>query len=115
MPVTFRAAVLVPLLFALAGCSKFPGARAEKPGTAADHVVLITIDGFAAYLLDDPQVSAPTIRQLIAEGTVAEGLRPSNPSVTWPNHTTLITGVRADRHSVLFNGVLHRGAPGKPV
>jgi predicted AlkP superfamily pyrophosphatase or phosphodiesterase len=39
----------------------------------------------------------------------------SNPSVTWPNHTSLVTGVRPERHGVLFNGVLVHGAPGMPV
>ena len=29
-----------------------------------------------------------------------------NPTVTWPNHTTLVTGVRADEHGLLVNGSL---------
>jgi hypothetical protein len=35
-------------------------------------------------------------------------MKVSNPSVSWPNHTTLVTGIRPARHSVLFNGVLIR-------
>jgi len=73
------------------------------------HVVLITIDGFPAYMSRDPKTPIPRIRQLAAEGCVAEGMRTANPTVTWPNHTTLVTGVRANRHSVLFNGILVRG------
>ncbi|QOV91827.1 alkaline phosphatase family protein [Humisphaera borealis] len=88
---------------------------AAAVGPVDAHVIVVTIDGFAAYLLDDPQSPIPTIRKLAAEGTTAEGMRPVNPSVTWPNHTTLITGVRPDRHGVLFNGVLTRGEPGRPV
>jgi predicted AlkP superfamily pyrophosphatase or phosphodiesterase len=80
-----------------------------------DHVILITIDGFAASYLSDPQASLPTLRRLAAEGAQAEGLHVSNPSTTWPNHTTLITGVHPDKHSVLFNGLLVRGGPGQPV
>ena len=116
MPTTSRATALLAIyLTLLTGCAA-PGNKPAAGGAdAPDHVVLITIDGFAAYLLDDPQLSAPTIRQLIADGAVAEGMRVTNPAVTWPNHTTLITGVRADRHSCLINGVLQRGAPGKPV
>ena len=83
---------------------------------AADsHVVVIAIDGFPAYLLSDPAAPIPTIRKLAAQGAVAEGLRVSNPSVTWPNHTTIVTGVHPAKHSVLFNGVLTRGEPGRPV
>ena len=40
-------------------------------------------------------------------------MRPVNPTVTWPNHTTLITGVTPAKHGVLFNGLLRRD-PGVP-
>jgi predicted AlkP superfamily pyrophosphatase or phosphodiesterase len=84
--------------------------------SADRHVVLISVDGLAAYLLDDPKAPLPTIRKLAREGTVVDGgMRVSNPSVTWPNHTTLVTGVRPEKHGVLANGVLVRGAPGAPV
>jgi predicted AlkP superfamily pyrophosphatase or phosphodiesterase len=73
------------------------------------------MDGFAAYLLSDPQAPIPTLRRLAEEGTAAEGMRVSNPAITWPNHTTLVTGVHPEKHSVLFNGVLVRPGPGMPV
>jgi predicted AlkP superfamily pyrophosphatase or phosphodiesterase len=79
------------------------------------QVILITIDGLAAYNLNDPAAPMPTLRKLIAEGASAKDLRVCNPTVTWPNHTTLITGARPDKHSVLFNGVLVRPGPGQPV
>lgn len=79
------------------------------------HVILITIDGLAAYNLTDPKAPLPTLRKLAAEGTVAEGMRVSNPAITWPNHTTLVTGMRPAKHSVLFNGVLSRPGAGMAV
>jgi len=79
------------------------------------RVVLVTIDGFPARMFWDAKTPIPVIRQLAAEGAAAEGMRVSNPTVTWPNHTTLVTGVRAARHSVLYNGKLVRGGPGLPV
>ena len=79
------------------------------------HVVLITIDGFPAEMMSDPKTPIPRIRELAREGVVAEGMRVSTPSVTWPNHTTLVTGVHPDKHSVLYNGVLTRKGPGEPV
>ena len=79
------------------------------------HVVLITLDGFPAYLLGDPRAPIPTLRKLAAEGVWAEGMRVSNPSITWPNHTTLVTGVTPAKHSVLFNGVLVRDRDGTRV
>jgi predicted AlkP superfamily pyrophosphatase or phosphodiesterase len=79
------------------------------------HVILITIDGCASYYFSDPKAPIPTLRKLAAEGAVAKGMRVSNPAITWPNHTTLVTGVHPEKHSVLFNGVLVRPGPGKPV
>lgn len=79
------------------------------------HVVLITIDGFPASMMDDRKTPIPNIRKLAAEGVVAEGMRVSTPSVTWPNHTTLVTGVHPDKHSVLYNGTLQRKGPDEPV
>ena len=68
------------------------------------HVVVICIDGLPAYLFDDAVASMPTIRDLAAKGVRAKGMIVSNPSVTWPNHTSLTTGVRPEKHGVLFNG-----------
>lgn len=85
-------------------------------GAAEDrHVVLITLDGFPATMMSDAKTPIPNLRALAAAGVVAEGMRVSNPTITWPNHTTLVTGVFAEKHSVLFNGIMGRGGPGVPV
>jgi predicted AlkP superfamily pyrophosphatase or phosphodiesterase len=105
------------VLWTLIFCSLLIGAPGAGISAAADrHVVIVCIDGFAAYLLDDPKAPVPTLRKLAREGTVAEGgMKVSNPSVTWPNHTSLVSGVRPEKHGVLANGMLVRGAPGTPV
>ncbi len=91
-------------------------ALSSAASSAERHVVVITIDGLPSYLLNDPEASLPVIRGLAASGVAAkQGMRVSNPSVTWPNHTTLMTGVHPERHGVLFNGALERSAPGMPV
>ena len=80
------------------------------------HVVMILIDGLPAYLFNDPQASLPVIRNLAREGVVADGgMHMSNPTITWPNQTSLITGCHADRHGVLFNGSVERCGPGELV
>ncbi len=96
--------VLVSLLLSLS-CTQ------QKPA----HVVIVTIDGFPAAMIDDPKAPIPTLRELAKQGVVAQGMHVIDPAITWPNHTTLVTGVRADKHSVLFNGVLVRSGPDKPV
>lgn len=86
-----------------------------RAGDNVEHVVLISVDGLPADLLNRPAVPLPAIHGLAREGVIAEGMIPSNPSVTWPNHTSLITGARPVDHGVLFNGVLERTGLGLPV
>jgi predicted AlkP superfamily pyrophosphatase or phosphodiesterase len=101
------------IFFLAAVFALLASAPAAEP--LAKHVVLITVDGLPAYLLDDPSAVLPNIRSVADRGAKAEGMTVSNPSVTWPNHTTLVTGVRPAKHGVLFNGVLDRPGPGLPV
>jgi glycerophosphoryl diester phosphodiesterase/predicted AlkP superfamily pyrophosphatase or phosphodiesterase len=100
----------------IASAALFLAGAQPAAGAADRHVVVITIDGLPAYLLDDPRASLPVIRGLRDSGaSAAGGIRVSNPSVTWPNHTTLMTGVHPDRHGVLFNGLPERRGSGTPV
>ncbi len=80
------------------------------------HVVIISIDGFAAYALKDETIPLPNLRRLAAQGAVADAMIPVNPTVTWPNHTSIITGVTPARHSVIYNGLASRATgAGVPV
>jgi predicted AlkP superfamily pyrophosphatase or phosphodiesterase len=69
-------------------------------------VIVITIDGFPARALQDPRLPMPTLRSLAAAGAVASGMQPVNPTVTWPNHTAIVTGVNASHHFVMANGLI---------
>jgi predicted AlkP superfamily pyrophosphatase or phosphodiesterase len=71
-------------------------------------VVLISVDGLAHYYLDDPKAEMPTIRELAAEGARASDMKCSMPTVTWPNHTTLVTGVNPGKHGVIGNNYFDR-------
>ncbi|AGA26450.1 alkaline phosphatase family protein [Singulisphaera acidiphila] len=83
---------------------------------AEQNVVVITIDGLPSSYFSDPHASLPVIRGLAKSGVAAvEGMHVSNPSVTWPNHTTLMTGVHPEKHGVLFNGGLERLSDTKTV
>jgi predicted AlkP superfamily pyrophosphatase or phosphodiesterase len=85
----------------------------QKPAGTGRHVVIISLDGFGSWALDDPYLPVSTLRQLAARGAVAKRMRPVNPTVTWPNHTSIISGVTPAKHGVLFNGILIR-EPGVP-
>ncbi len=106
----FRSALALCAVLMLVPLSSLDAAPAKDR-----HVVVICVDGLPAYLFDDPAASMPTIRGLAAKGVRAKGMTVSNPSVTWPNHTSLTTGVRPEKHGVLFNGVLERPGLGLPV
>jgi predicted AlkP superfamily pyrophosphatase or phosphodiesterase len=73
-------------------------------------VVLISIDGLSATLAADTSLPLPARRGLAARGVSARGLQPAFPSVTWPCHTTLVTGVPPARHGILGNEVLDRAS-----
>jgi predicted AlkP superfamily pyrophosphatase or phosphodiesterase len=95
----------VALLAAAVAPSLYPSAlfaASRKDRT----VVVISLDGFPAYALDDPRLPIPTLRKLAREGAAATSMRPVNPTVTWPNHTAIVTGVEPAEHQVLFNGLL---------
>lgn len=79
------------------------------------HVVIISIDGLPAYALKDASIPLPTLRKLAREGAVAEAMEVVNPAVTWPNHTSMVTGVTPAKHSVLYNGLAVRGPAGEPL
>jgi predicted AlkP superfamily pyrophosphatase or phosphodiesterase len=89
--------------------SAVPGSlQAKTPPPKNRIVVVISLDGFPAYALEDPRLPIPTLRKLAREGAAATSMQPVNPTVTWPNHTAIVTGVDASEHQVLFNGLLTR-------
>lgn len=75
---------------------------------AVRYVVLISVDGLAAFYMDDPRARLPTLRRLAREGARARGMVVTFPSSTWPSHVTLATGVTPARHGVLGNSVFDR-------
>lgn len=77
-------------------------------------VVLISVDGLAGFYLDDPQADIPNLRALAAGGARSAAMLASTPTVTWPNHTTLVTGVTPARHGVVGNNYFNRST-GKRV
>lgn len=81
--------------------------HAATPATD-QHVILISVDGLAHYYFDDPKAKMPTIRKLAAQGVRAKRMKSSLPTVTWPNHTTLVTGVQPGKHGVIGNGIFDR-------
>ncbi|WP_022825639.1 alkaline phosphatase family protein [Hymenobacter norwichensis] len=72
-------------------------------GQAAKHVVLISIDGFRPDFYREAKWPTPNLQRMAAQGTSADGVRGVFPSVTYPSHTTLITGVAPAQHGIYYN------------
>jgi predicted AlkP superfamily pyrophosphatase or phosphodiesterase len=91
---------LFPLLFLLTGFGLTSCSTPAKR-TADGPVILISIDGFRWDYLE--KYDAPALRRLAADGAHATRLIPSFPTKTFPNHYTLVTGLRPQRHGIVAN------------
>jgi predicted AlkP superfamily pyrophosphatase or phosphodiesterase len=62
----------------------------------AAPVLMISIDGLRPADVQDAEargLKVPNLRRFLAEGTYATGVNGVLPTVTYPSHTTLITGM----------------------
>jgi predicted AlkP superfamily pyrophosphatase or phosphodiesterase len=78
----------------LAACS-------PPPPPATGPVILVSLDGFRWDYLQ--RYAAPTLQRLAREGVHARTMTPSYPTKTFPNHYTLVTGLRPAHHGIVGN------------
>ena len=67
------------------------------------YVILITIDGLRAEMIDDPQMPSPFLKMMSREGLRIGRVIGVPPAATYPSHTTLVTGEVPARHRVFYN------------
>ena len=98
-----RAALLafVLVLTACAAPTRPATPRAAPP--ADTPLLLISIDGFRANYFE--LGLTPNLERLAQSGVRAQWMSPSYPSLTFPNHYTLVTGLRPDHHGVIHNSM----------
>lgn len=77
----------------------------EVTASSRRKVVLISIDGLRPEFYLEDRFDTPTLKRLRDAGTVALSAEPVFPSLTYPNHITLITGLRPANHGILSNTV----------
>lgn len=107
---------LLPLSIAsllLAACAHAPSPSAEMPpapaitapaaalATPPATVILVSVDGLRATTVGTGVM--PTVDAIATAGVHAAWLTPSFPSQTFPNHYTLVTGLRPDHHGIVHN------------
>ncbi len=71
-----------------------------------EHVIVVSIDGLTPPSYTDPDghgLKVPTLRKMVAEGVHANGVDSVYPSVTYPSHTSMVTGVNPGKHAIKTN------------
>lgn len=109
-----RTSLLTGLALLVAACSGGPGVKSATGNAAATkpsavgrkHVFVISVDGLMpdAYMHPDRRgLKIPTLRKLRAGGAYSPGVLSVFPSVTYPSHTSMVTGVNPGRHGITTN------------
>jgi len=93
-----RIGTILAAFVLLAGCA---GLRTAPSPASRTTVVLVSIDALRA---DAPgSGTMPTLDAIAADGVHARWMNPSYPTLTFPNHYTLVTGLRPDHHGMVHN------------
>ena len=93
-------ALLVAAVFVL------PGVAAAQQPVQTPLLLMISIDGLRPDYVtaaDARGAKIPNLRRFMTEGAFAQGVVGVIPTVTYPSHTTLITGVSPATHGILAN------------
>jgi predicted AlkP superfamily pyrophosphatase or phosphodiesterase len=93
---------LALLVLALVGS----GAMAASDASNGAMVVLISVDGMKPEAVIDAQshgLKVPNLRAFMTDGAYAGGVRGVLPTLTYPSHTTLLTGASPAKHGIYDN------------
>lgn len=72
---------------------------------ADKHVVVITIDGFRPNFYLEEKWNTPNLKAMKEEGAHAYGVNSVFPSITYPSHITIVTGVQPAKHGIFYNNM----------
>lgn len=92
------AACLSAILLLLAACQA-PGPR--HAGTDTPYLVLVSIDGFRWDF--DRFADTPALDRMERTGLRVRALQPAFPTLTFPNHYSIATGLLPQRHGIVAN------------
>lgn len=74
----------------------------------ASPLVLISVDGMKPEYVtqaDQHNLKIPVLRAFLTQGSYAQGVVGVLPTVTYPSHTTMVTGVWPAQHGVVDNTI----------
>ena len=69
--------------------------------------LIIIIDGLNKKIFDE--IDLPYIRNVIKDGFYSNNFSSIYPSLTFPAHTAIITGVKANKHGIVGNRFIDKG------
>jgi predicted AlkP superfamily pyrophosphatase or phosphodiesterase len=95
----FLALLIAGLLVVLTGCKQPAPSAAPRERI----LILVSLDAFRWDYLQ--KYKAPNLSKLAAEGVHAKKLIPMFPTMTFPNHHTIVTGWRPAHHGVIHNNI----------
>jgi predicted AlkP superfamily pyrophosphatase or phosphodiesterase len=84
---------------ALSACSPAPTKR-----DGYSPLILISFDGYRADYIE--RGLSPNLSALARDGVHAQALRPAFPTLTFPNHYTIATGLYPDHHGIVHNRMI---------
>ena len=102
--------VLLAFLFAAAGSAQTLPAAGELHGSGGintlaqqgkPYLILISVDGFRWDYMD--RYPTPNMDRIAAAGSKAERLLPVFPTLTFPNHYSIATGLYPNHHGLVAN------------
>ena len=85
---------------------KFAQSAQSSSAKPVQHVIVISIDGMKPESYTDPDahgLKIPTLREIVRDGASSDGVQPVMPTVTYPSHTTMMTGVNPGTHGIVAN------------
>ncbi len=85
-----------------------PGNSAAIPTKVGKTLLLISMDGFRWDYMD--KAPTPQLHALAKRGVRAKGLQPVFPTLTFPNHYTIITGLYPEHHGIIGNEMYDPGS-----
>ena len=98
------------LMLLLLLCLFGAGCASLAPQPTPPSVLLVSIDGMRAQ--DLTLGLTPNLARIARDGVQADWMTPSYPTLTFPNHYTLVTGLRPDHHGIVHNW-MHDAALGR--
>ncbi len=83
-------------------------AVAASGDAGAAPVLMISVDGMKPEYITRAEVyglKVPFLRKMMHDGAWAEGVTGVLPTITYPSHTTLLTGVPPAEHGIVSNAI----------